>query len=286
MSYTTYAWIALVIYGLETIITKLTGKYSIKNPWLFNMLWNGLFVVFMIPFYFNSEVGIPHKWENLIIASLLSAVSLALYVICIYRIDVSVLSPMYNIRTGFSVLFSFLLLGETLTPYKTFLIGIIIFMGLLVSLDEKFSFKSFLTKNIFIVLVFMVSLALYGIFLKKTIGEIGYWNATVWVPILTAIFLLFTFPKFKKDIKTLRKKHILPIVLVTLTTVFGGLAVNKAYAVNVGITTVIMSIQSSMIHAFIMSIFWPKLMEKHTLKIYAVRFTAAAVMFWCAVRLG
>ena len=286
MSYTTYAWIALVIYGLETIITKLTGKYSIKNPWLFNMLWNGLFVVFMIPFYFNSEVGIPHKWENLIIASLLSAVSLALYVICIYRIDVSVLSPMYNIRTGFSVLFSFLLLGETLTPYKTFLIGIIIFMGLLVSLDEKFSFKSFLTKNIFIVLVFMVSLALYGIFLKKTIGEIGYWNATVWVPILTAIFLLFTFPKFKKDIKTLRKKHILPIVLVTLTTVFGGLAVNKAYAVNVGITTVIMSIPSSMILAFIMSIFWPKLMEKHTLKIYAVRFTAAAVMFWCAVRLG
>lgn len=286
MSYTTYAWIALVLYGLETIITKLTGKYSIKNPWLFNMLWNGLFVVFMIPFYFNSEVGIPHKWGNLLIASLLSAVSLALYVVCIYRIDVSVLSPMYNIRTGFSVLFGFLLLGETLTPYKIFLIGIIIVMGLLVSLDEKFSFRSLLTKNIFIVLIFMVFLALYGIFLKKTIGEIGYWNATVWVPILTALFLLFTFPKFKKDIKTLRRKHLLPIVLVTLTTVFGGLAINKAYAVNVGITAVIMSIPSSMILAFIMSIFWPKLMEKHTLKIYAMRFTAAAVMFFCALRLS
>ena len=111
------------------------------------MLWNGLFVVFMIPFYFNSEVSIPHKWDNLIIASLLSAVCCALYVICTYRIDVSVLSPMYNIRTGFSVLFGFLLLGETLTPYKIFLIGIIIVMGLLVSLDEKFSFRSFLTKN-------------------------------------------------------------------------------------------------------------------------------------------
>lgn len=286
MPYTTYAWIALVIYGFETIITKLTGKYSIKNPWLFNMLWNGLFVVFMIPFYFNSEVGIPHKWENLIIASILSAVCCALNVVCIYRIDVSVLSPMYNIRTGFSVLFGFLLLGETLTPYKSFLIGVIIIMGLLVSFDEKFSFKSFLTKNIFIVLVFMVFLALYGIFLKKTIGEIGYWNATVWVPILTAVFLLFTFPKFKRDIKTLRKKHILPIVLVTLTTVFGGLAINKALAVNVGITTVITSIPSSMILAFIMSIFWPKLMEKHTLKIYAVRFAAAAVMFFCALRLS
>ncbi|PIV71022.1 hypothetical protein COW57_01920 [Candidatus Roizmanbacteria bacterium CG17_big_fil_post_rev_8_21_14_2_50_39_7] len=228
------------------------------------MLWNGLFVVFMIPFYFNSEVSIPHKWDNLIIASLLSAVCCALYVICTYRIDVSVLSPMYNIRTGFSVLFGFLLLGETLTPYKIFLIGIIIVMGLLVSLDEKFSFRSFLTKNIFVAIVFMVFLALYSIFLKKTIVEIGYWNATVWVPILTAVFLLFTFPKFKKDIKTLRKKHTLPIVLVTLTTVFGGLAINKAYAVNVGITTVIISIPSSMILAFIMSLFWPKLMENNS----------------------
>ena len=137
-------------------------------------------------------------------------------------------------------------------------------MGLLVSLDEKFSFRSFLTKNIFVAIVFMVFLALYSIFLKKTIVEIGYWNATVWVPILTAVFLLFTFPKFKKDIKTLRKKHTLPIVLVTLTTVFGGLAINKAYAVNVGITTVIISIPSSMILAFIMSLFWPKLMENNS----------------------
>lgn len=286
MSYTIYAWLAVAIYGFETIIVKLTGKYAIKNPWLFNMLWNGLFAVFMIPFFFNKEVGIPQLWGNLLITSFLSAICCALYIISIYRIDVSVLSPMYNIRTGFSVLFGFFLLGEVLTPYKLVLIGIIIIMGLLVSFDETFSFKSFFKKDILIALVFMVFLALYGVFLKKTIGDIGYWNATVWIAMLNAVFLLFTYPKFKNDIKTLRKKQYLPVILITITSTIAYLVSNKAYEVNVGITTVIMSIPSSMILAFIMSRIWPTLMEKHPIKVYAVRFIAAAIMFVCAIQLS
>lgn len=286
MSYTIYAWLAVAIYGFETIIVKLTGKYAIKNPWLFNILWNGLFAVFMIPFFFHSEVGIPQIWGNLLIASLLSAICCALYVISIYRIDVSVLSPMYNIRTGFSVLFGVFFLGEFLTPYKSLLIGIIIIMGLLVSFDETFSFKSFFKKDILIALVFMVFLALYGVFLKKTIGDIGYWNATVWIATLNAIFLLATYPKFKNDIKTLRKKQYLPVIAITITSTIAYLISNKAYEVNVGITTVIMSIPSSMILAFIMSRIWPTLMEKHPLRVYAVRFIAAAIMFVCAIQLS
>lgn len=286
MSYTVYAWIAVAIYGFETIITKLTGKYAIRNPWLFNMLWNGLFAVFMIPLFFRPEVGIPAHWGNLLITSFLSAICCALYVISIYRIDVSVLSPMYNIRTGFSVLFGVFLLGEILTPYKSLLIGIIIVMGLLVSFDETFSFKSFLKKDILIALVFMVFLALYGVFLKKTINDIGYWNATVWVATLNAVFLLGTYPKFQRDIKTIRKKQYLPVIFITVTSVIAYLVSNKAYEVNVGITTVIMSIPSSMILAFIMSRIWPTLMEKHPLKVYAVRFIAAAIMFVCAIQLS
>ena len=286
MSYITFAWIATVLYGFETIITKLTGKYAIKNPWLFNMLWNLLFIIFMIPFFFNNGIEIPHKWGNLLITSLIAVVCGMLYIIALYRIDVSVLSPMYNIRTGFSVLFGFLLLHETLTPNKLILIGIIIGMGLLVSFDEKFSFRSFFSKNILLVLTFMILLALYGVFLKMTITDIGYWNATVWVALLSVALLVFTIPMFKNDIKTLRRKQLFPVVIIALISVAAYLIVNKAYAVNVGITTVIMSIPSSMILAFIMSIIWPTLMEKHSLKIYAVRFFAAAVMLFCAVQLG
>lgn len=286
MSYIAFAWIATIVFGIETVIIKLSGKYSIKNPWLFNILWNWCYVLFMFPFFLRTGVGVPHQWGNLLIASFLSAVCCALYIVLIYRIDVSVLSPMYNVRTCFSVLFGFLFLGEIFTPYKLALIVVIIIMGLLVSFDEKFSFKAFLSKNILLVLLFMILLSLYGIFLNKAIAETGYWTATIWTGFLPALFLIFTYPMFKNDLKNVKAKQLIPVFLVGLTSLISTLASNKAYAVNVGITTVIFSIPTSMIFAFVMSIFWPKLMEKHSLKIYAIRFAAAAIMLVCALQLS
>jgi hypothetical protein len=41
-----------------------------------------------------------------------------------------------------------------------------------------------------------------------------------------------------------------------------------------------------MILAFLFSVFAPKLLEKHTMKVYAVRFAAAAVMIAAALKLS
>jgi len=41
----------------------------------------------------------------------------------------------------------------------------------------------------------------------------------------------------------------------------------------------------SMIFAFMFSVFAPKLLEKHTLKIYVIRFSSVAVMIWAAIQL-
>jgi len=41
----------------------------------------------------------------------------------------------------------------------------------------------------------------------------------------------------------------------------------------------------SMIFAFMFSIFAPNLLEKHTIKIYVIRFTSVAVMIWAAMQL-
>ena len=155
MSYITLAWIATVIYGFETIIIKLSSKYAIKNPWLFNILWNALFALLMIPVYISQPVSIPHTWTSLLIASFLSAVCCVLFMIVTYRIDVSILSPLYNVRMGLTVLFAALMLGEHLTPYQVILVGVIVIMGFLVSIDEHFSLKSFFRRDILIAMVFI-----------------------------------------------------------------------------------------------------------------------------------
>ncbi len=117
----------------------------------------------------------------------------------------SVLSPLYNVRTGLNVLFAALLLGEVMNSTQVMLVGIIIVMGFLVTIDENTSIRSFFRKDIILAMVFMLLLALYTVFLKKTILELGYWNATVWVAILNLAFSLPTYPKFASDIKTLQK---------------------------------------------------------------------------------
>ncbi len=285
MSYTAYAWMATFIYGVETIIIKLSSKYAIKNPWLFNILWNVLFVLFMIPVYATQQIDVPQKWGTLITTSFLSAICCVLFMISTYRLDVSVLSPLYNVRTGLSVLFAALLLGEVMSPFQTVLVGVILFMGFLVTIDEKTTLKSFFRKDILIAMTFMILLALYTVFLKKTILELGYWNATVWVAVLNLVFLLPTYPKFAPDIKTLTKKQLIPVVIVTATSTVAYLISNKAYESNVGVTSVIMTFPASMIIAFVLAVIWPKLMERHTMKVYALRFAATAVMFVCAIQL-
>jgi drug/metabolite transporter (DMT)-like permease len=286
MSYIAYAWIATVIYGFETVIIKLSSKYAIKNPWLFNILWNFLFVIFMIPIYLSQTITVPHTWTSLVVASALSAVCCVLFMLVTYRIDVSVLSPLYNVRTGLSVLFAALLLGERMNGFQLILVGIIITMGFLVTVDEKFSFKSFFRKDIMLAMIFMVLLALYVVYLKKTMIDIGYWNATVWVAVLNLLFLIPTYPQFAKDIKTLTFKQMLPVLLVTGTSTVAYIISNRAYEQNVGISSVILTFPASMVLAFILAVVWPRLMERHPMKIYALRFGAAAIMFWCAVQLS
>ncbi len=92
-------------------------------------------------------------------------------------------------------------------------------------------------------------------------------------------------PLFKKEFRKLDVTHILPVGAMGIFGTISGFAANAAYKTNLGITSLIMNIPISMIFAFLFSVFAPKLLEKHTLKIYAIRFVSTAVMIYAAVQL-
>ena len=66
----------------------------------------------------------------------------------------------------------------------------------------------------------------------------------------------------------------------------GDILANKAYADNVSISTAIISLPCSMIIAVILSFFRSNLLEKHTVKIYLIRFIATAVMILSALKIS
>ena len=286
MSYLVFAWIATFGYGIEVIISKLLSKYAIANPWKFNFYWSFLIAVFGLPFAFYHKVVWPADWGSLIAVSAFYALSGVFFILCLYRLDVSVFSPLFNFRMILSVFLGALIFGETLSSWQLFLIVIILVSGIFVTLDERWSVKSFLNRSILLALFYMIVLSLMGILLKMAIAKNGYWSVTIFMPIIAQAFLLLTIPFFKAEVFVFKIKSLGLLTLLALLGTASTFAANRAYEANVGLSTVIISLPISMIIAIFLSRIAPDLLEKHPFKVYLVRLIAATVMITSAVKLS
>ena len=273
------------MYGLEAIIGKMISRHSIHNPWFFNFVWEFFILVGMTIIGIWYGIGIPTQWIYIILGSLMYASGSALYTLALYKLDVSVISPMFSFRTAMAILVGAIFLGEILTSRQYFLIGIIFLFGMFVSIDENFHLKSFFNKNILILLLDMLCLVFMAMFIKKAIAVDGFWTTTIWIALLGQIWLLGTVNLFRKELKEATLKQYSHTALVAITGIIGTLAANAAYSKNVSISATIISIPTSLILAFLFSIFKPELLESHTLKIYAIRFISAAVMIIAALKI-
>jgi hypothetical protein len=136
-----------------------------------------------------------------------------------------------------------------------------------------------------IALLMMVVLSLMSIYLNVAIEELGYWSATFWTRILTMLFLLPIIPLFYKDFRKTSIRKYTGLAAMSVFSAVGTLAYLGAVAGNVSITTAITSLPMSMIMTFILSRFKPDLLENHSLKVYAIRFTAVTIMILAALKL-
>lgn len=286
MSFYIFAWIASIFYAFEAVAGKLLSKYTIKNPWLFNFIWALFDLVLIGIAALANHVVMPHHWGLLVTASIFYALGGLFYILGIYYFDISSLAPLYNFRSVFAIILSAMLLHEVLLPVQYFLILLIFIMGIFVTMDERFSFKSFFSWPMLIIMTDMLGLSLMGIFIKKSIAVDGYWPVTLWLAIICQLFLLLTVPWFWKDAKNIFLKQMPGIFLMAVFGFIATLAANKAYATNVGISSTIIGLPLSMVLVFLIAWIMPDLLEKHSVKVYALRFGAAAVMLVAALFLS
>lgn len=217
MPYYVFAWIASAFYGLEVIFGKLTSKYLISNPWLFNFVWNLVVLIGLAAVTATQGFSLPVAWGNVIWGGLFYALGGLFYILALYRLDVSVLVPLYNFRTALAVILGAIVLGETMSLQQYTLVGIVFIAGMFVSLDEKWSLRSFFNWPIAIAMADMAALALMALFTNKAIHEVGFWPATFWIALVAQIILLITIPTFRKDLHQMKKKQILSVSAIALT---------------------------------------------------------------------
>ncbi len=286
MPFYVFAWIASILFGLVGIIGKLTSKHAISNPWLFNFLWTLFSMLLIVPFAIANNVDMPTQWGILFLVALFNTLFNTFYILGISLLDITVMVPLLNLRTAFVTIIGGVFLGEIFTPFQYFLISVILLGGLFVSVDEKHSLRSFLRFPILIAILCTFFYTLMGVFTKPAIAQNGYWEVTLWSPILSQIMLLVTVPLFRKELGKVTLKQLGAVFSMSLALALGIMMENRAYSENVTITNIITALPFSMVIAFLFSVFAPKLLEKHTLKVYAIRFTAAAVMIISALKLS
>ena len=281
-----FAWLASIVYGLEVVIGKLTSNRTVTNPWLFNFIWSLLIIILILPFALANHVGWPHFSLNLLLTSLFYALAGVLYIISLRLLEVTVMSPLFNFRSVFSVILAVVILGEKINKFQVILIGVIFLAGVLVNIDEKLKLKAFFKPGILVLMMMLLALALLGIYTNLAIAESGFWETTLWSMIIAQLMFLLTVPLFWRDLLKTNVKKYTGLFAMSLASAGGTLASNQAYATNVGISSIILSLPFSMVFTIIISVFKPKLMEHHTAKIYAVRIIGAAVMIVAALQLS
>lgn len=286
MSYLFFAWLGAILYGLMVITSKLISKYTIANAYLFNFLYGISILLWTSPIALIHHAGIPHDWTNIIITGCLYALSGLFYIIAIYKLDISTISPLYNFQIAFAVILAGILLHENLGILQYVLVMIIFCAGLFTTVDEKFKIKSFFRWPVLIAICGALTYALSGIFTNKAVSQNDYWTAILWIPLISQCILCITFPLFKKEMRKISFKQLWPIVLIGMFDAMATLAAIKAYASNVAITAIIISLPISLILTVVISIFLPNVLEKHTMKVYAIRMTAALIMVAAALKLS
>lgn len=286
MSFLISAWLAALLYGLVNVVGKLTSKYAIQNIWLFNFLYGLFSLLFTIPLAISNHVGVPTSWGNLTLSAVFNVLFSIFYVLAIFNLDVSVMGSLFNFRTAFGLLLGVLVLKEVLSPIQLILIGVIFLAGMFVSLDEKFSLKSFFQKSILYGVLMSLFLAISSIFINKAVADAGYWETNLFNPLISQVLILGTIPFFIKDIKNINIKQTGGVAIMALCLAIGNIMANKAYATNISISTAIIALPISMVMVFFLAIVKPGFLEKHSIKVYIIRFAAAFVMILAALKLS
>ena len=285
MPFQIYAWTASISSGFVAVLQKLTSKYSISNPWLMNFFFTLFILIFMIPLSLINHVGFPHMWNNIFWAAFFNELFWTLFLLSLYKLDVSTISPLFNLRSIFALFLGTIFLGEILGFQQFVLIALIIICGFFVTIDEKLKLTSFFKPSIGLIVVAMFALALKGFFINKAAVNDGFWEISLWQSFVSLLVLVSTIPLFIKDLAKTRAKQLIVLVGIASLQVIFELAATKAFSINLGISSLIISLPVSMIIAFLFSVFAPKLLEKHSIKVYLIRFVAAGLMVFASLHL-
>jgi len=285
MNFQFFAWLASLSSGFSVLALKLATKHKIKNPWHFNFLTLGFISALTIVASLIAGITRPESFAIIVAAGVLSGLVSIAFTFSLYKLDITVLSPLFSVRTVFGLLIGVFLLGEAITERDIFFIILIAVGGFFVSYDNKLKLRSFFQPGIGYVLLMMLGLSFFGVLVQKAVATNGFWTTAFFIALISFVTVIPTLFISKEKLVFSRGALLFVFVAALLDTV-ARISAQRAYAENYTISQAIIVLPFSMFFAFVIAYWKPGLLESHPMSVYIIRFIAGGAMIFAALQLG
>ena len=288
-NYILLSFLAAVSFAIAAIFEKFTSKHAIKERWplLFYYYLTFIPFIFLIPFFGKIQIPV-NSWLNLFFYSLFFFVGNICFFTAIFKTDASVFAPFFQLQAAFVAILAFLFLGERFSLTNYLWISLILAGAILVSLDERMTFKTFFQKYILLIILWQLFHAVSNIFAGFALRKMDFWNLTFWSSIVSTILILIVIPFFAR-LKLKASFHQLkPLFIVNLFSFIGANSLFAAFQTNLTISSTISLLTAPIVLlvSIILSKFKPEFIEHHNGKVYLVRIIAGIIILFGAFKIS
>lgn len=284
MDYILLSFSSALVFASIILLVKYISKYVITdfNSFFFWTYVAGLPFVLLIPFI----VGIPIGWQiviPMIVHSVLLTYGQYLFSRGIYLVDASVVSPLFQLQSGFVLILATLLLGERY-PISIYSFLLVMMVGtILVSVTDKTKFKGFIQKGIFYIIGMQFFHAGANVSVGYALKYANSWQTLFYSFVFNAIlvigYILITKAKVTLEFSKIKWMLIRSFLLFSATALL-----YKAFETNVSISAAIGLLSSPIVFvtSVILAVVFPNLLEKQSAKTYSIRALGMILIIYAA----
>ena len=293
-----YAFSGPVLWAASTHIDKyLVDRYFHNSDTAVLMVFTALIGALALPVIAWAHPGVfkPQGWAIAVMAlsGLLHMGAMLFYLRAIQTTEASVIAPLFQTPTLFTVLLAWLLLHEALAWRQLAGVGLIFLGVVALSVGSKARVKALQPGVVFLMLGCGLVMSLSAVLFKLFALKDDFWVTTFWNFAGEALFglAILAVPRYRRQFVALFRKHPGPVIGINganeLINLGGGLGVRYAsLSAPVALVSAVSSTVTLFVFAFgvVLTLFWPRAAKEDlslgslVRKVIAAAFVTAGVV--------
>ncbi|MGE5706756.1 MAG: EamA family transporter [Bacteroidota bacterium] len=287
--YVLFSLLAALLFAGLNLTQKLTVRFAIPQQavLLFHLfLTQALFAPLI--WLFHPIQGPGPVWGILMIQTAINVLATALFYYSLYRVDLSVLGPMWSLKNLFNALLGFFVLHEVFAPTAYLWIALCLLGAVLTSFNEELRWKAFLQPSILLLFVTFALFSTSDLLIRQCIaGGMDAWNQRAWSMLLEGGIPLLMLPFLRERVRV-KLPQFASVVGINLFLILGTVAISQAFSYPGSFTlasTLVMLETPFMLLAMGGLTLWKgQILESHPAWIYGIRlwgigFLSGAALF-------